>query len=134
MKKIYILSAIVLFAIATAGIASAEFMRFNHGPKDFEQKLNPDSKGFKQMIEKKAEIFGLDVSEIQSKLDEGKSMKEVMEELDVTKETMFTKRKEYMQSFLEKLVSEGKITQEQADRRLEKIDQVPHRGFGRLGK
>lgn len=119
MKKIYILSAIVLFAIATAGIASAGSMRFNHGPRD---------------IEKKAEILGLDVSEIQSKLDEGKSMKEVMEELGVTKETMFTKRKEYMQSFLDKLVSEGKITQEQANQRLEKIDQIPHRGFGGFGK
>ena len=133
MKKIYILSAIVLFAVATAGIASAGFVKFNHGPRCFEQKIN-DSDGFKQMIERKAEILGIDASEIQSKLDEGKSMKEIMEESGITQETMFAKRKEYMESYLEKLVSEGKMTQDQADQRLEKIDQMPHKGFRGFGR
>lgn len=65
MKKVYILSAIALFAIALAGVTSAGFMRFGHNPE------------------------------------------------------MFEKKQAFMQESIEQALADGKITQEQADEKME---------------
>ena len=52
MKKVYILSAVVLFAIALAGITSAGFMRFGHHAKNFDPDMTKE-----EMFEKKQEYM-----------------------------------------------------------------------------
>ena len=82
MKKVYILSAIALFAITLAGVTSAGFMKFSD--------KNPEK--FNHMIEKKAE--------------------------------MFEKKQEYMTDHIERMLADEKITQEQADKKLEWMESM----------
>lgn len=109
MKKIYILSAIALFAITLAGVTSAGFMKF--GEK------NPEK--FNQMIERKAEMFGLDAGEIKNQIEEGKSLGDIISETGLTKEEMFERKQEYMEDYINQMLTDGKITQEQVDKKLE---------------
>ena len=114
MKKVYILSAIALFAITLAGVTSAGFMRF--------AERNPEK--FNQMIEKKADMFGLDTEEVKAHLESGKTLGEIISETGLTKEEMFERKQEYMTDRINQMVADGELTQEQADKKLEWMESM----------
>lgn len=68
-----------------------------------------------------AEVLGVSVDDLQSKLNSGETMKSIVESAGYTAQTfrdaVQVKRLEKFKTHLDKMVSEGKITQEQADKR-----------------
>ena len=80
MKK-YIMLAAVVFIAASAGIATAHFGQFS-GDKD-------------KMIERHAEILGLDPEEVKAELEDGKTFKEIISESGQSKEEIIEKKKAF---------------------------------------
>lgn len=114
VKKVYILSAIALFAITLAGVTSAGFMKFSE--------KNPEK--FNQMIERKAEMFGLNAEEVKAQLEGGESLGDIISETGLTKEEMFERKQKYMEDRINQMVTDGKITQKQADKKLEWMEEM----------
>gem|GEM_PF-7116472 len=76
-------------------------------------------------LENMSSILGISADELAAKIEEGKKPHEIAEELGIPKEDMQAKMQEQaqvrMQERLGQLIEEGKITQEQADKRLEQM-------------
>lgn len=91
-----------------------------------------------QRLEHGAEMFGLSAEELKAKLESGMTMKEIGEELGITKEDFQAKMKEQakarMTERLNQLVTEGEITQEQADKRLEQMQKRMENSGNHWGK
>jgi len=142
MKKKYIiyttLSALAL-VLAGTGVASAHgwFGGFNNAtPEEITQHQET-------MFQNKAELFGISVDEMKNYWAEGKNFKEIAEAEGITQEQLQEKeieaRQEQMQNHIQALVDNGVISQEQADNRLQfmeerttngKMGRGSHRGFG----
>ncbi len=106
-KKIYIVAGLLALMAATTTLAYTSF---------FHKKRFKDwDGGFEAMIEKKAEILGLSVDELKAKMEELKGHRKTFGYEGMTKEEMYEKIKEKIKL----LVQEGKITQEEADEKLE---------------
>lgn len=133
-----ILSALAL-VLAGTGVASA------HGWFGGVSNATPEEIAQHQetMFENKAEFFGIGVGEIKNYWAEGKNFKEIAEVEGITQEQlqerMMQSRQEQMQNHIQALVDNGVISQEQADQRLQfmeermtnsKMDRGSHRGFG----
>ncbi len=106
-KKIYIVAGLLALMVATTTLA---YTSFSH-----KKEWKSWDGGFEAMIEKKAEILGLSVDELKTKMEELKSHKKAFEYEEITKEEMYQK----IQEKIKLLVQEGKITQEEADEKLE---------------
>ena len=133
-----ILPALALGLVGT-GVASAHgwFGSFgNATPEEITQHQET-------MFQNKAELFGIGVDEIKDYWAEGKTFKEIAEAEGITQEElqerMMEARDERMQNHIQALVDNGVISQEQADKRLQfmeermangKMGMGFHRGFG----
>ncbi len=123
-----------------AGTASANGFGFGGGnmaPADIAARQT-------EMFELKAGILGISVDEVKNAWAEGKTIQKLAEEKGITTEQLQEKMRAthltQMKSHLSVLVSNGVITQAQADKRLETMQNMPaggrnmgrgaHRGFG----
>ena len=106
-KKIYIIAGLLILMFAATASAHTGFFH--------KKRLKGWEGGFEAMIEKKAEILGISVEELKLKMLEPKSHKKSFEGKDISKEEM----NEMMQEKIRLLVEEGKMTQEEADKKLE---------------
>lgn len=68
-----------------------------------------------------AEILGISVEELETELQAGKKFQELAEEAGLSKEYIQERIEEQIKIHLDSLVANGEITQEQADDRLEKM-------------
>lgn len=79
-----------------------------------------------QALEKRAQILGMNVDELKAQLEQGKKLYEIAQEKGITPEQMreqvMTQRREQTQERLNQMVEQGKITREQANKRLEQLD------------
>ena len=111
----YFLVSLGILSLAGVGIASAYGWFGDLSPEDLAAK-------FQTMFEKKADVLGISVDEFKAGWVEGKTLKEIAEEQGITQEQLqerMRERKEgYMIEHLNILVEEGVITQEQADQKL----------------
>ena len=125
MKK-YALLAAIIFIASSAGIATAYFG--NMGKMD-----KPFFENREEIIEKKVEMLGLDFDEVETQLEKGKTIREIISEAGITREDILEKKKVFMVEYLNQLVADGKITQEQADEKIEgmeeKYEQCSQDGF-----
>lgn len=132
-KKFLILPVIAALMLAGAGIASA------HG--GFLGRANQDpvamAENFDNMMTRDAEILGISVEEMKNAWSQGKNLRELAEEKGISeeqiKEKMRAERQAEMKNRLNALVSQGKITQDQADSRLKFMEENTKnqtRGFG----
>lgn len=80
-----------------------------------------------QMLEKQAGFLGLTVEELRAKLEAGQKLPEIAQELGITKEQAMEQKREQRQEMMRQrigqLVEDGKITQEQADERMQKMQE-----------
>ncbi len=106
-KKIYILVGLLVLMAATTTLAYTSFFH--------KKEWKSWDGGFEAMIEKKAEILGLSVDELKTKMEELKSHRKTFKYEGITKEEIYQK----IQEKIKLLVEEGKITQEEADEKLE---------------
>jgi len=124
MKKKYliIIPAFVAIAMLGAGTASAYggggFGKMMWGP------LDPTSAAqrFDQQITQHANLLGISVDEMKTNWAQGKTVQEVATEKGISqddlKARMKTAQQDQQKQYLQTLVSQGKITQAQADTRL----------------
>jgi len=112
MKKTYIMIAVVVMVSVAAGMALASM-----GGKF----LNPEK--YQAMITKKAEMFGMDVEEVNARLEQGETLKEIFAWNGVKKEDIMANKETWMQEKINAMVEAGKITQEQADEKLDAMQE-----------
>lgn len=95
-----------------------------------------------RMLEDKAAILGITVDDLKTRLDAGKTVEQIATDLGISADTLKTKMEEQraarlaeMKAKLVQEVTDGKITQAQADQMLERLTNPGKHGFGRgMGK
>ena len=114
----YFLVSLGILGLAGVGIASANGWFGGFGD------LSPEdlTARFETMFQKKAEILGITVDEFKTGWSEGKTLRDIAEEQGITpeqlQEQMGQEREERMRERFNVLVENGVITQEQADQKL----------------
>jgi len=129
MKKLYIMmAALIITATATgAVVASVGGAPLNQGRHQ-------------AMLEQKAEMLGIDIATLQSKMDNGETLRDIFEELGITKEDFMEKKLNWKEQHIDALVARDKITTEEGNARLaemrERMENCQHEfdGSGRTGK
>jgi hypothetical protein len=81
-----------------------------------------------------AQALGLPAEELQSRLVEGETLADIAEEKGMTMEQLRTAAREAIPDVLEDFVADGVMTQRQADRALEALEQAGDDIFLRLGR
>ena len=81
-----------------------------------------------------AQALGLPAEELQSRLVEGETLAAIAEEKGMTMEQLRTAAREAIPGVLEDFVADGVMTQQQADRALQAIEQAGDSLFLRLGR
>lgn len=79
-----------------------------------------------EKLEKHAEILGIDAEDLAASLENGDSFKDIIAEAGITKEDLHAARLDHMlerkTDWLSKLVEDGKLTQEEADEKIEALE------------
>jgi len=135
-KKYFVYTILPALALVLAGtgVASAHgwFGGFgNATPEEIAQRQET-------MFQNKAELFGIGVDEMKNYWAEDKNFKEIAEAEGITEENlqnrMMEARQEQMRSHLQVLVNNGVISQEQADQRLQFMEERMANGDGKMGR
>ena len=124
MKKllVYSLLAVGLFGLLGVGVASAGwFGRFSDAsPEEIVQRQET-------MFQNKAGFLGISVDEMKNAWAEGKNFKEIAEEQGITQEQLQERmqelKQERLEAWLQAMVDNGVITQEQANQRLQFMEE-----------
>jgi uncharacterized protein (DUF433 family) len=83
-----------------------------------------------QMLQGQADLLGISVTDLQSRLAQGKTFQQIAQDLGITQAQMQAKRLDQMKTHLQSLVTSGKITQAQADSLLQKMQNRSANGWG----
>jgi len=135
-KKILLYAAVPMLALAAFGASSASahsFLSFmnNATPQEIAQKQ-------KAMFNEQATMLGVSVDEIKNAWTQGKTLQELAVEKGISQEQLKQKmndtRTQQMTTHLQVLVSQGEITQAQADQRLQILKQQMQNANGKKGK
>lgn len=112
--------------IALAGTLATASLAYAHdGGVGAVQRPRIDRTEIQAMI---AEDLGLTVEELKAKLDAGQKPKQIAESLGITPEQMKEKMLARATAEIQERVASGKITQEQADKLIERLKNHPHPG------
>ena len=131
-KSLIIVPAIALFALLGASTVVA------HGGFGGMWKSDPAAVAnhWESMIAEQASILGLSADEMKSKWAEGKTLKEIAAEKGISEADLQAKmkaaREAEMKEQLQNLVSQGKLTQAQADARLKFMQSRELNGKGKM--
>ncbi len=102
--------------------------------------VDPDKTAtrFQNMFQNQSQIHGDNVDELKEAWADGKTIKQLMDEKDITQEQVQARMKDaqlqQLKSQLQALVSKGVITQAQADKRLQAMQNQLQNSSGRKGK
>jgi len=102
-----------------------------HGPKGC-----PFPGGLKgDRLNLMAQVLGMSADELKAQLDQGKKIEDIAKEKDVTLEQLHQKLLEAKIQEIQQAVKEGKISQEQADKLIQRLQNAPQgKGFGHWGR
>ena len=87
-----------------------------------------------------AQSLGLSQEDLQAQLNSGKTLNTILQEKGMTLDQFHQKMEEQMKAYLQTLVSQGQITQAQADQRIQFMEQRQDNctgtnfGMGRMGR
>jgi DNA-binding NarL/FixJ family response regulator len=129
------LAGVLLSVVAVPLFASAHGM-FGMGATN----LTPVEQATRatEQFTREAQILGITVDEVKSYWAQGKGLREIATEKGISEETIKTKiaelRKTEMKDHLATLVSQGVITQAQADSRLAAVEKLQASGKGMMGR
>jgi hypothetical protein len=95
-----------------------------------------------KMLEEQASILGITVDDLKARMEAGKSIEDIATDLGISSDTLKTKMEEArtarevtmkaeMTAKIQQEVTDGKITQEEADKMLERLANPDKHGFGR---
>ncbi len=132
MKKIALLGA-----IAAIGIAGTLVVTNTVSAKGFGQGRGLYRGNQMQFV---AQSLGLNQEDLQAQLNSGKTLSAILQEKGMTLDQFHQKMEERMKAYLQTLVSQGQITQGQADQRTQFMAQRHDNctgiglGLGRMGR
>lgn len=89
-----------------------------------------------QRLKALAEAFGMSVDELKTAIEQGKRIPDIAQEKGISLDQLQQKMKELRIQEINQMVQDGKITREQADRMIQRIQnapQGPHKGFYHKG-
>lgn len=137
MKKVWIISAVVIAVLAVLGVAAFATYRVvhaqtgpteipgdigRHGPRGMRggmpggRMMRGDGWMHDEMVAAFAEKLGMTAEDLQARLDAGDRLWDVAEEKGLTQEEFLTQWEAVRVQVIDQAVKDGKITQEQADR------------------
>ena len=132
---VYSVAALIFsFSIIGASIASA------HGMFGGFSNVSPEEIATRQQarFQDEAKILGVGVDEIKGAWAQGKSLKDLALEKGISEEQIQARMKEAwtqkLRSQLKTLVDKGVISQAQADKRLQTMQDISIKNKGRMGK
>ena len=136
-KKLMVYAALPILGLGLVGSVNATSA---HGLFGFMgQNATPEEIATRQqdMFQSQAELLGISVDSVKNAWAEGKTLKELADENGISEEQLREKMKNAAQSRLksnlDSLVSQGVITQAQADKRLEIMQSRIQEGGMRRG-
>ncbi len=135
MKKLLTYLGLIIGIVTLTGVSYAAAQGYGWGASQ------EDRPGHQTMLESKAEIFNLSVDELQAKLDAGENFSQIAEETGANLEDLRTQKQEVKQERLDSMVEDDRISQEEADEKLKRMEEKqsecdgdgPHfdkKGFG----
>ncbi len=86
------------------------------------------------MLTEEAAILGISAEDLKARLLEGKNFEQIGKDLGITPEEMKTRRLDQIKAHIQQLVSDGAITQEQADKRIARLSESKKGWFWFPGK
>ncbi len=129
------LAGLLLSTVAVPSLVSAHGM-FGMGVAN----LTPAEQATRatEQFTREAQVLGITIDEVKSYWAQGKGLREIATEKGISEETIKTKmtelRKTEMKERLATLVSQGVITQAQADSRLAAVEKLQASGKGMMGR
>lgn len=137
MKKKYLILSIITLALLGAGGALACGWGWFGGFGNIDPEKIAERE--QTMFQNQSQILRINIEEVKEAWAEGKTMKEIMEERDISEEDVQARIKEMrlqeMRNYIQVLVDKGVITQSQADRRLETMENQFENGrIGKMGR
>ncbi len=133
MKKYlaYAILPILAVSVLSVGVVSASsWFGGNASPEKIAEK-------HETMFENRAEILGITAEELKQAWTGGKSLCEIAEEQGLAQEElqerMIEAKKERLQSHMQVLIARGKISQEQANEKMENMQEMFENGNGKIG-
>ncbi len=133
-KKLAAYAILPVLALATLGASTASA----HGWFGFGQAQTPEqvAQVHTQMFQQQADLLGVSVEDIKNAWAQGKTLEDLATEKGITLEQLRQKMQEQRQAHiktqLQQLVSQGVITQAQADQRLQVMQ--TQGANGKMGK
>ncbi|MBT4349993.1 DUF3071 domain-containing protein [bacterium] len=130
----YLAIGAVIAGTLTSGLVYAQ-SNTNNGNRNFDSNMSQRGQGdhMKMMFNRHggqvdwmadhAEIVDMTIDELQAALDAGQRFHEIAEDRGITQEQMHEYMQPIMQERIAELVANGTITQEQADLRLEHMEE-----------
>ena len=136
-KKLFVYSVIPVLGLSLLSINFASAHGWFGGPGN----LTTDQivKRQQNMFQREADLLGISVDEVKNAWAEGKTIKQLMEEKNIdpalVQQKMKDARLQQMKTHLQALVDRGVITQAQADKRLQAMQNTIQNGSkkGRMG-
>ena len=138
MKKIlfYSLLAVGTVGLVSASAISAQGFFYNHAMNS--EGLEAKG-GYEKMLEAKAEVLGLSVEDLQTAKEQGQTFQDIAEDQGLSVDELCAQMQEKRQEFraqkmearkthIEELVANGTITREQADEKLEWLENREGKG------
>jgi hypothetical protein len=148
MKKALLVSAVVAIALITLGVAGFVFAQTETPPTPAYQGYGPGMMGgrggygwmmgesdteeppmHELMVASYAKALGLSAEELEARLDNGETMWQVAQSLGLSEEQFAAKWQEAHREALTQAVSQGLITQSQADWMSQRMTQRFSNGF-----
>jgi len=111
-KIIYGIVAVSL--LATLGIATTVYAASSHGHLGLRHHYDKWTDKFSDL--------GINSDQLKTDIDSGQTFEEALNNQDVTKEDLMAQKRAMMKTKLDELVASGELTQEEADNKLEMIN------------
>ncbi len=122
MKKVTIALIVGLLIVGSISVyAVTAYAKRSAGMRS--GALGKQGYGYTQMLEIKAKIFGITSEELQKELKSEKTMLDIAKEKGMTSDQLHEKILEAQKERLQNLVKTGVLTQEQANARIQSMEQ-----------
>jgi len=122
MRKIIMASVVGLIIAGSLGLYAVT--AYTRGPAGMKSGISgKQGYGYTQMLETKAEVLDITVEELQKGLQSGKTMLDIAKENNMTSEQLHERILEAQKERLQQLVRDGVLTQEEANARVQIMEQ-----------
>lgn len=136
MNKKILLSLLILGFLITVGVNSALAEGWFRNKENFDPEERVAMRG--EMFQSKADLLGISLEQMKEYWSEGKDIKEIAKEMNISEEELQLKIQEShkvrMTEHLNLLVERGRITQEQADAKFTYMQERMDNCDGQVGK